>query len=68
VRDSLAGERRASAIAWLSQFLSNRYYFHTQSDHRTIEVPVLYVPEEWIWEDFAQKWNAKHGAISNCAC
>lgn len=58
--------RRSQAL--LCQFISNRYYPHTQGDQRTIQVPHLnsYFDEwvrlrpnltNWDWEDYARHWN-----------
>ena len=60
--------RRSRAL--LCQFISNRYYPHTQGDQRTIQVPHLnsYFDEwvrlrlnliNWDWEDYAKHWNPR---------
>lgn len=60
--------RRSQAL--LCQFISNRYYPHTQGNQRTIQVPHLssYFDEwvrlrlnltNWDWEDYAKHWNPR---------
>ena len=60
--------RRSRAL--LCQFISNRYYPHTQGDQRTIQVPHLnsYFDEwvrlrlnliNWDWEDYSKHWNPR---------
>ena len=43
----------------LCQVISNRYYFHTQSDRRRISVSIPSGYYDWSWEEYCQNWDAQ---------
>ena len=59
--ESLRVHRRGEDAALLAQILSARYYFYTQGDQRTMNVPSPDV-DGWDWWLFSQGWRAKEVA------
>ncbi len=41
------------------QIISNRYFFETQTDRRTIRISQGLTKGEWDWFDYRRTWNAK---------
>jgi len=66
--DSLRTHEYRRAKALLCQFISNRYYPHTQGNQRTIQVSqglhssdcwITVNALDWNWRDFARNWKPK---------
>lgn len=65
--DSLRTHEYRRAVALLCQFISNRYYPHTQGDQRTIRIPGLAYADpwmsinavEWNWYEFRRTWDPR---------
>jgi len=49
----------SSLAAAMCQIISNRYFFETQSDRRTIRISQGLTKGEWDWFDYRQNWNAE---------
>jgi hypothetical protein len=61
VIDGARSGHRSDEAAFLAQVISNRYYFHTRGDRRTIRVSEEPF-EEWDWHAFTRSWKAKEVA------
>ncbi len=67
VADGFRTHEYRRAVALLCQYISNRYYPHTQGDQRKIQVPQGYYSDswtvvrglEWDWHEFAREWNPR---------
>jgi len=49
---------RWETAAMLCQIISNRYFPHTQSDRRSIELSVAGNYHDWNWYEYRRKWKA----------
>jgi hypothetical protein len=65
--DGLRTHEYRRAVALLCQFISNRYYPHTQGNQRTIHVLQQYSSDcwtrvnalDWDWYDFVRSWKPR---------
>jgi hypothetical protein len=49
----------STLAALVCQIISNRYFFETQSDRRTIRISQGLTKGEWDWFDYRRTWDAK---------
>ena len=68
--ESMRMHQHRPAVALLCQFISNRYYPHTQGDQRMIQVPHGHSSDQWIvvnawdwdWYQVARQWKPRAAA------
>ena len=65
--ETLRGHEYRRSRALLCQFISNRYYFQTQGDQRTIETSNIHYSDKWIvintidwnWYEYSRPWKLR---------
>jgi hypothetical protein len=62
VVDNARKKLRGDDAVFLAQAVSNRYFFQTQSDRRTIRVSSDPF-DEWSWDECVRGWNAQNVAV-----